>query len=330
MPQLTENPGPEDPPTWKRWAAQGNHLVRRGLGHLSHPRVRRGVTLTLTVLAIVGLGTLLHNNWDTLRTFEWQFRPVPFLTSFLLYSLALGLAILAWGKMMTALGTQISWRTHIRVYSITNLARRLPGMLWYVAGRLVLYEEDKASRMAISVASALELVLIALSGLMIGVALWPGAISEFLNPLWIAGIVVLSLIAIHPKVIRIPLRWFGAEREHIAATQLRYGQVLIWLCLYGGVWLAGGFVLFALIQTVYPVSLTWLPQVIGAWSLSGMVSVVAAFLPVGLGLRELALGLLLAAFLPEGIAIIIALLARLLLTFYELLWALTVQRVKSK
>jgi hypothetical protein len=292
--------------------------------------VRRGVTGALTILAILGLGTLLYNNWDTLRNFEWQFRPVPFIASFLVYSLALGLAILAWGKMMTALGAQIPWRTHIRVYSITNLARRLPGMLWYVAGRLVLYEENDASKVAISVASALELVLIALSGLVIGVALWPGAIIEFLNPLWIIGIVILSLIAIHPKVIRVPLRWFGAEREHIATTRLQYGQVVSWLGFYGGVWLAGGFVLFALIETVYPISPTWLPQVIGAWSLSGMVSVVAAFLPVGLGLRELALGLLLATFLPEGIAIIIALLARLLLTFYELLWALTVQWVKSK
>ena len=59
-------------------------------------------------------------------------------------------------------------------------------------------------------------------------------------------------------------------------------------------------------------------------TVKGVVSVVMAILPVGLGFRELALGLLLTSFLPDGIAILIAILARLLLTLYELIWVLIV------
>lgn len=293
-------------------------LASRSLGWVAHPWVRRGITIALTVLSIGALGGLIYSNWDTLRDFEWQIRPVPLLVTAPAYGLALGLAILAWGKMMDALNVSVPWHTHIRVYSITNLARRLPGMLWYVAGRVILYDESKDGKVAISVGSALELVLIALSGLVVGAATWPGAVTGLLNPFWIAGAIALSLTVLHPRVIRAPLRWLGTEKENLPGSALRYSQVLGWLCIYAGVWVAGGIVLFALIEAVYPMPFTYLPQVIGAWSLSGMVSVIAAFLPVSLGLRELALGLLLAALLPEGIAIMIALLARVLLTLYEL------------
>ena len=87
--------------------------------------------------------------------------------------------------------------------------------------------------------------------------------------------------------------------------------------------------MYLLIGAIYPVSFAQLPSTIGAWSLSGMVSVVAAFLPVGLGLRELALGLLLSSFLPDGLGIVVAVITRLLFTLYEVLWALLAQALSN-
>jgi hypothetical protein len=151
-------------------------------------------------------------------------------------------------------------------------------------------------------------------------------VREHIDPVWIVLGVVLSLVVVHPRVLRLPLQWLGDQSAHSARTELHYGRVLSWLFLYACVWLVGGLVLFGLIETLYPLPLDRLPQVIGAWSLSGLVAVLAAVLPVGLGLRELALSLLLANIIPEGIAVVIAILARLLFTLYEVAWVLLVHR----
>jgi uncharacterized membrane protein YbhN (UPF0104 family) len=295
----------------------------------AHPRVRRGITIALTLVAIASMGALLYANWDTLRTFEWHIRPLPLALSFAFYSLALAFALLAWGSIMSSLGTSVPWREHIRVYCISNLARRLPGVLWHVVGRIALYDHEKAGPAAISVGSGLELVLMTLSGIALSMMTWPAMAAERLHPGWIVGGLVLGLALIHPRVLRIPLQWVRASAETVPRPRLRYRQVLGWLLLYGGSWLAGGIVLYFLIAAVYPVSLAQLPSTIGAWSLSGMVSMVAAFLPVGLGLRELALGLLLSSFLPDGLAIVVAVIARLLFTLYEVLWALLAQALSK-
>lgn len=328
MPQLEKGHDPISAPEKAPGGTRRLRLWHRVRRWLAHPWLRRGLTIALTMVAILSLAGLLYANWPTLVAFDWQVRPIPLAFSFLAYSLALALAILVWGRIMNAVGTDIPWREHIRVYCITNLARRLPGVFWYVVGRVFLYDQAKTSKTAISVASALELILMGLSGLMVGAFAWPGMVGEYLDPVWIVGGVVLSLVAIHPRVLALPLHWLGDKHRLHMQRKLGYRTVLGWLLLYGGVWLAGGIVLFGLIETLYPLPLALLPRVVGAWSLSGLVAVLAAALPVGVGLRELTLGLLLADILPEGIAIVVAILARLLLTFYELVWVLVVYRIR--
>ncbi len=307
------------PPSWTI-----HRTLRRGWKYLTRPQVQRGIAITLTALTAAGLGIFLYNNLEALRNVEWQFTPYPLVLSFAAYSLALGLAILIWSQVMAALGLRTPWMTHVYVYCVTNLAKRIPGVLWYVAGRLILYPDNPVNKWAISVGSALELVLTVISGAVVGLTLWPGAVAGFFDPLWFVVVIAAGLVAVHPRIIRSLLRWLGAEQGQVAARSLQYRQILVWSGMYGGIWLAGGVVLFALIQVVYPIPFGWLPRVIGAWSLSGMVSIVSVLLPLGLGLRELTLGLLLATFLPDGVALVIAILARLVLTAYELIWVLVV------
>jgi len=309
----------------RRFWSSARCQLRRGVHLTAHPGVRRAITVALTLVAVASMVALLRANWDTLRAFEWHIRPIPLLLSFLAYSLALAFAILAWGGIMISLGTSVPWREHIRIYCVSNLARRLPGVLWHVVGRIALYDHEKAAPAAISVGSALELVLMTLSGIALALMTWPTMAAERVLPVWIVGGLLLGLTLIHPRVLGVPLQWVRASEETLPRPRLRYRQVLGWLFLYGGSWLAGGIVVYAVIIAIYPLSLTQLLPTIGAWSLSGMVSVVAAFLPVGLGLRELALGLLLSSFLPDGLGIVVAIIIRLLLTLYEVLWVLLSQ-----
>lgn len=310
--------------TLARWAQACLAALRRSQQWARRASVRRVIAVALSAVAMLGLAAIVYDNWGTLRVFDWQIRFGPLLLTYPVYSLALALAILGWGGILRALGSSGSWGEHVRVYCVSNLARRLPGVLWYVVGRVVLYDPAKTSQGAISFGSALELVLTALAGLLVSAAAWPRALGSVIHPLWVLTAVVCCLVVLHPRVLTGIWRWLGRGSPDGGLQKPHYAQMLAWLLLYAAVWVAGGVVLFGLIATLYPAPLSWLPATIGAWSLSGMIAVVTAVLPVGFGLRELTLGLLLAGFMPEGLAIVVAILTRLLLTVYELLWVLLI------
>jgi len=301
--------------SWQRVRA----VLSAASAWLSRRAVRRAITAGLTLLAMASMLLLLANNWETLRAWRWQVRPLPLAASFGAYSAALLLAILAWSQIMNALGTPINWRHHARIYCISNLARRLPGVLWHVTGRLLLYQECRANSAVVSVASGLELVLTGLSALVIGLLTWPGTERFSVVSGWAGVVCAVGLAAAHPRVINWLLEKLGTEAS--VRAPLRFRQVMAWMALYGLIWVVGGSVLYAVVATIYDPPPGLMPRVIGAWSLSGIVSVLTAVLPVGLGLRELTLSLLLAQFLPQGVAVVTAIAARLLLTFYEVLWA---------
>ena len=94
-----------------------------------------------------------------------------------------------------------------------------------------------------------------------------------------------------------------------------------------GVWVGGGLVLYVAINSLYALSLKDLPAVIGVWALSGLISTVVLVTPVGVGLRELTLSVLLGSLIPAPLAVIVALLMRVGLTLFEIVWGLFALRL---
>jgi hypothetical protein len=217
--------------------------------------------------------------------------------------------------IMRSLGSQASWQQHTYIYYVATLASRLPIPLGYVAGRLILYDE-RTSKTSISFGMAIELAIITISAFFIGFTLWPQR-ATLLG--WKIGVFILPLclVIIHPRV----LNYLCKRLKIMRGYDLRYRDTFIWLLLYCLVWVIGGCVLYLIIKAIYPISLTELTRVIGAWSLSGLVAILTLILPFSLGLRELTLSVLLASFLPVGVSALIAILTRILLTLYELILA---------
>lgn len=293
-----------------------------------NPRARWVITALLIVIVVAGLGAMLYGNRDVILTYDWQIRPRPLLASFIVYSIALGLAVLVWGRIINRLAGRRSWLGHIRIYCTTILAQRLPGVLWHVAGRMMLYGQDGVGKTVISVSSGLELALIVISGLIVSLLTWPLLASTNLeNPWWLLIGLVGGLVVVHPRIVNLILRRLGADG--FSERQLSYWDILNWLAIYVLIWLLGGIILYSIINVIYPLPANLLPGVIGAWSLSGVVATVSTFSPFGFGIREISLTLLLSPFLPTGIAAVVAILARLLLTLYEVCWALITNKLVS-
>jgi glycosyltransferase 2 family protein len=208
------------------------------------------------------------------------------------------------------------------VYSITNLARGLPGPLLHVAGRLMYYGKDRGTMAVVSIGSGLEILLTALAGLVVSLlTLSSERVGGVISPVWIIVVLIIGLGALHPRLAGALVRRASGAGDEDSEIRLSYWQTLRWLIWYGADWILGGLMFFALIGALIPISIQQLPYVIGAWSLAGLVSVLTSFLPFSLGIRELALSLLLMEILPSSVAVVFAIMSRILLTVYVAVWA---------
>jgi hypothetical protein len=107
----------------------------------------------------------------------------------------------------------------------------------------------------------------------------------------------------------------------VAETDIKYKNILSWLFIYSLAWILGGIVLFLIGNVVTNISIQQIGYFIGGWSLVGVLSTTVFFLPTNMGITEIGLSLVLSNIMPSSIAVIIAILARLLMIFFEVIWA---------
>jgi glycosyltransferase 2 family protein len=242
-----------------------------------------------------------------------------FLVAGLVYAGDLALAIIGWGWIVGTLGEIWDWPQHFRIYCITSVTRRLPGTMWYMLGRIVMYERLRVARSITAIAGGVEFATTILGGLLVAIITWPIALSgRQINPLWFVAGLLLGGLLLNPSILRALIRRVSPQS---APLDLRYRHLFGWMLLYAFVWCGGGGILYVLTNTIHPLPLTMLATLIGIWATSGLVSLLFSFIPFGLGIQELALSALLTPYVGGPEAIVIALLMRGVLTINEVLWA---------
>jgi glycosyltransferase 2 family protein len=275
------------------------------------------ILLAIGALAfsVVVLGLLLYRERALLLTFQWQLDPLFLSGAFGLFFAGLVIATLTWATLMRRLGSTLPYTTHIDHYCLSQLAKRLPGTLWYLAGRSYLYKQDGESLRLVTFASSIELFITILSGSLTSLLFAGYSLSKQTPFPWGWVLVsVLGLLFLHPKPLHYLLRRFNI----VETPRLHYAQLLLWVGLYSLIWILGGAVLYMVSRTVTPISLTELPYFIGSWSLVGTLSILVFFLPSNLGFTEVGLSLLLSPIIPSSLAVIVAVANRIFLLCCEL------------
>lgn len=282
-----------------------------------------GAALVLVSLAL--LAYFIYRNWAALTAYPWQFSYAHFVLTLVLHLCAFLIAIGAWHSIISRLAGANDLRLNARIYCYSAVARRLPGMLWDVATRVVMYDQAGISKAAAGVASLLEFVLITLAGIILYIALTPFTLSYAQLGGWsLLGILGVGLVLTHPRLVTGVVRKL---KKDSAPLSLRYRDNIIWLVIYSASWAIGGLILWATASGIYGLSLDFVPQVIADWTVAGVVTSIITFVPAGLGLREITLTFLLSRYMPEHIAVSSAILMRLLMTSYSILWLLVSERL---
>ena len=154
------------------------------------------------------VGWLGLQNRDVLIPFLTSANYIKLASSFLGYIGSLGAVLLGWAAIMRSFSSQLDWWTHTQIYCSTLVARRLPGTLWYVGGRLLLYKKLGVSQKLVSIASSIELVASILTGSLMSLVLLLSGVDLPSQAMFLffAG-TLIGFFLLNPRLLKRLARW---------------------------------------------------------------------------------------------------------------------------
>jgi uncharacterized membrane protein YbhN (UPF0104 family) len=279
-----------------------------------------GYLLTSATLGL--MVWIVLSDYQMVKASLSRVRPEWMMVAIGLNLLGQGLLAANWHGMLKWCGYPLPMRQLFRIYFLTGVSRYLPGGIWHFGGRIIWLNQLsvplKASTRTV-VAEQISVLWVALVSSMFFV------FSKGLSSLLLQALLGLMcfLLLIAASVI---LTWTfkAADCEDRSHKIQSFKQIT----LYFAFWLCYGISIYTLIIALdYPIQQIESFKIIGYASLSWAVGYLIIFVPGGLGVREGVLTVLLSALLPFPIAGTIALLARLVSTIPELIWAAGLARI---
>lgn len=272
----------------------------------------------LPVASALLLGYILYRERATLLGYHFAIDYLSILKGFLFYTGTLLLSVVVWQGIMGLYGKKIPYFDHFLNVSISNIAKRIPGTIWYIVWRSELYQRHTITGKETAVASALEVFFQMISGLILSLVIGRSLLIQYRT----AGIILYSIIALFTLLMIIPKSsQFIRSKLNIQITKIQVSQWISWIVQYMIIWVLGGLILFSVSKMVYPELTASLSQVISIWVFVGVFSYFLFFLPTNLGLSELGISVLLSAFMPPGLAVIVSVATRVIIIIYEIIWA---------
>jgi glycosyltransferase 2 family protein len=284
---------------------------------------KRIVQITIFVLWGGCLMLLIQTSWHNWSQISLLLKNAEYsrIIYCLIYYLAnLFVTIIGWLAIIrTFKGAPNVWK-NLQIFSATFAARRLPGTVWYVGGRLFMYQKYGIPKSTVLVASAIEL-LVAFStagGVGIGLMLGIGEKISFVLSITVILLSLAGFVLMYPDVFKRLLHRAGISTAYHAK---RYDW-LFWIISFSVMWVMGGLMVVEMVKVFKSyLGVHEYLYVIGAWALSGMAGLLTVFLPSSFGATELSLIAFLGKILPLPIAGTIAISTRLFTMLMEVILA---------
>lgn len=275
----------------------------------------RRISLFVSAVFIVIVVWLLIQSGSQLAAQRVQLYMPLVILAFLVSSSGLLVAVFTWRLILTSFG--ISQRVHddLRIYCYSALGVTLPGGIWQVVGRSMLYHRLGANSLQVATASVVETFVIGIAALgvyAISVIFQPG--TSLIQRLEIGGVFsILVLLLIHPRVFN-RVSAFVLKRTHqdkdLLLLDFGFRELASWIGLEAIVVSIGGLALFVLLTSLVVVPPSVVVQVIAAWAAAVAVSTLFFWLPGTPVVRDGMMTLVLMPNLTLPVALVFVLLAR--------------------
>ncbi len=299
-----------------RASAVGHRLTR----HFQQPRIARLARLAITALTVGYLVAIAIVGVGALQSIDWTRYITGVMIGFALYPISVIALALAWALaagFLRRLDWEFAWRD-IQAFATSYMLRRLPGGIWQIAGRVVTYRGQNVHASQPIAASVAELGLstIAAGSLYLGFGLLRGlgTIADVVLGLAVtavAGVVIGQVVGRLSWIQREPRGSGKVNRGslvYVAIGLLYLVAYAVASCILYYMVIAGGSTHFGLDDAV------------GVWGLASLISTVILVVPVGMGIREVTLTVLLSPVIGRFDAVVVAVLLRLLYVVGDLAW----------
>jgi uncharacterized membrane protein YbhN (UPF0104 family) len=230
--------------------------------------------------------------------------------------------MLVWSEVIADLGSPLPLSAGVRIMSVVQLAKYLPGAVWAFAAQVELGSEYRVPRRRSATAAVISVSLTFALALAIAAVVLPlvsaAAAAQYW---WVLAIAPVIGVCLSPPVLgRLLDRALILARRQPLERRPSMGGIaraLGWAALG---WLLWGLQAWLLIRDLTGLGTRALPIAIGGFALAWAAGTIIVVTPGGLGARELALIAVLAPIMPHGEALAVALVTRATMTFGDLAW----------
>ncbi|HEX5870329.1 MAG TPA: lysylphosphatidylglycerol synthase domain-containing protein, partial [Longimicrobium sp.] len=199
-----------------------------------------------------------------------------------------------WRWLLVGMGERLPVAAAARIWSVSELARYLPGAIWQVLGRIYLVKPYGVRGSVCTASQLLELSLFLLSNILLalGCLVWFG-IKKFEGPAerWLWGamaLVPVLLVVLHPRVlygiIDRAMQWMKKPPVQRRLTFAELVGLLGWT-VAGLLWQS--LAIWLLVEEPLRLQLAKWWVVAGAYALAWCAGFLAVWAPGGIGVREL-------------------------------------------
>ena len=277
----------------------------------------------LIALAFGLLVQSLVQNWNVLKNYPWSVLPGRALLGQVLLVAGMTLLPAVYRRILAGFGYPFGYLQVFEGFFIAHLTKYLPGGIWVVPGRAVVFQKMGVNVTTTTLGYLLEHFVLLFAGVLVFLPYLFYITSSQIDPLvWVgttlALLGVFLFLATKPanRLLSRVLKKFGYRLDNLNISSRVILPILLIDLLH---WLIVGSGFFLMATSLYPLPRqSWLAMA-GVFSISWVAGFIAFLTPSGLGVREGVMALLLAPFMPAPFPAIIALAARLWWTLGDLI-----------
>lgn len=290
------------------------------------------LTFTLLTIAIVCVsgyyvGTKVLVGLKQLSQTTLILKPWPIVISFIITWLCVVSGGLTWYLVLRGLGARTSLLGCTRVHLLANIASYIPGYAWKYMGMAYLASRQGVPAALASLAMLFEYIGLAVTRLAVALSFISAGFWQQITGnrvgvlLWLLRVLAWGCVLIQPFLLvviqrRNHGRLFNTNLE-VRLPVLLLAQAT--MCLIFIVYCLGSAVV---LYALAPLSASQFSEAIFATAASYLASLLAFFVPSGIGVRESVLIFTLTGVLPEIIVVLGAVISRVVLICAELLGGL--------
>lgn len=298
---------------------------------VSHRWLRAGAQLVLIGGAVLFLVKTTREHAGTFSSWTPAIDWPPLLAASALVVGAFVFMVATWAMSLRWWSASVSFLSALRIWSLSNLARFIPGAVWQFAGLAALAVDERISPVSATAAVLLQQLVLLATGIVVAVSMAPGWIEPVapgLSPIAAVSVAIIGLVAL-ATLIPLSLPAVGRLLGRIAKRDITWPTVALRAFAgYTGAlvlpWLAYALAFWLFAVALLGSSAPAVGVAGGAFVASYVAGIIAVFAPAGIAVREAAMVAMLTPILDAQSALLLAIGSRLWMIALEILTAVVV------